>query len=463
MLRFLGIVLSSLIFVSSITMASEELRGISLKKTDTADENPVTPEEKAPAEGTYRALLIGNNDYKYWPTLKTAVLDVSALGELLISSYGFRKENVTLLQNADRRQLLESLSHLKKVSGKEDSVLIYYAGHGQYDEGEEGYWVPVDGKKDDTIDYIPNTTLLTKLRAIDAAHKFIIADSCFSGNLLTRGASKINADLMRKNRYFREKNKLKSVQGLSSGGNEPVFDGGAKWEGHSIFAYHLLALLKANQRPYLAASLLGVQLTDNVTNDTATRDGVGQTPILQSINNQGHQGGEFFFVRPDFQKKRTILVYETSPELAFEKVSAGARNTIRLKLVQYLKNFPQLNIVTDSLSVSSQHVESALPPLMEQEKAEIAIVYSILGNMTEQVTLMWEGIATMELSLSAYERELGVLNKIDHLSIPSQRFPLRKWPKEATFQEEQYEKVASKVANKWSQTKLRGFVTNISE
>jgi hypothetical protein len=176
-------------------------------------------------------------------------------------------------------------------------VLVYYAGHGEYDEREDGYWVPVDGARENRYQHLSNSDLLTQFGAIKVRHKLLVSDSCFSGNLLTRGVVKAPAQGWESEGYFREKNKLKAVLGLTSGGNEPVSDGGAKWGGNSIFAYHLLAQLEANERPYLGASVLSQRISRLVANDTVASTGNVQTPVFQAISNQGHQGGEFFFLR----------------------------------------------------------------------------------------------------------------------------------------------------------------------
>ena len=40
--------------------------------------------------GTYHALVIGINNYENLPTLKTAINDARAVGDLLRSKYGFK-------------------------------------------------------------------------------------------------------------------------------------------------------------------------------------------------------------------------------------------------------------------------------------------------------------------------------------------------------------------------------------
>ncbi|MBF0240615.1 MAG: caspase family protein [SAR324 cluster bacterium] len=137
--------------------------------------------------GTYHALLIGNNNYQYWPQLKTAVYDVEKMAEILKKRYIFEPENIKILLNATRKDIIRGFNELREISKPEDNVLIYYGGHGQYDKYGLGFWVPVDGAVDDDSDFLSNSVILERLNTIPAMHKLLISDSCFSGNLMTRG------------------------------------------------------------------------------------------------------------------------------------------------------------------------------------------------------------------------------------------------------------------------------------
>src|SRR5262249_42508157 len=73
-------------------------------------------------------------------------------------------------------------------------------------------------------------------KAIPSSHVLIISDSCYSG-VLTRDAE---VEFKPQNRavYLAKLEKSKSRTLMSSGGDEPVADGGAP--GHSIFASAIL-------------------------------------------------------------------------------------------------------------------------------------------------------------------------------------------------------------------------------
>ncbi len=77
--------------------------------------------------GRYHALVIGNNDYRHLPKLKTAISDATATAELLREKYGF---DVKLLVDATRLDILRALNGYRRDLTERDNLLIYYAGHG---------------------------------------------------------------------------------------------------------------------------------------------------------------------------------------------------------------------------------------------------------------------------------------------------------------------------------------------
>jgi uncharacterized caspase-like protein len=86
--------------------------------------------------GTYHALIIGINDYAKWPRLQTAVKDATGIKDTLIARYGFDPKNVILRtdRQASRLQIIQDLRYLAQSMGKDDNLLVYYAGHGQLDD-----------------------------------------------------------------------------------------------------------------------------------------------------------------------------------------------------------------------------------------------------------------------------------------------------------------------------------------
>ena len=122
------------IFLFSTTLKAQQ-RGIS----------KVDGPEQSQKKGRQFALLIGNNNYVEWDPLKTAIRDVERLRDVLLNRYGFRNNDIYIVRDATRVQILSGLDRLRKDSSADDKVLVYYAGHGVYDVGNDGYWGPVEG------------------------------------------------------------------------------------------------------------------------------------------------------------------------------------------------------------------------------------------------------------------------------------------------------------------------------
>ncbi len=80
-----------------------------------------------------------------------------------------------------------------------------------------------------------------------------------------------------------------SRQAMTSGGIEPVMDGGKN--GHSVFAYYLLKSLNENPNKYYDAGQLYNQIKIPVVNNS------DQTPKLSPVKDTGDEGGQFIFIK----------------------------------------------------------------------------------------------------------------------------------------------------------------------
>ena len=236
--------------------------------------------------GPYHAVVIGNNDYPALPKLSTAVRDAQAVASVLREKYGF---SVTLLLNASRVQILNSLDKYRRKLRDSDNLLIYYAGHGFLDsDAERGYWLPVDAAKNSRGNWLSNADITDTLKALAARHVMVVADSCYSGTL-TRSTGRGITITPRKPDYISRLISKKSRTVLASGSLEPVADSGGG--GHSVFAKAILRVLRDN-----TGVIDGTQLFATVREQV--RVNARQTPQYQNIRFAGHEvGGDFVFVR----------------------------------------------------------------------------------------------------------------------------------------------------------------------
>ncbi|MFV1984144.1 MAG: caspase domain-containing protein, partial [Thiohalomonadales bacterium] len=236
--QYLSVLILKLIFVYAILFTNTiiinaDTRGITMESITNESKPKIT-------NGNFRALIIGNNNYKddqeNWPTLTTAIKDARAMEKILKTDYGFN--DIKLLEDATRRDILIELDALSKRASSDDSVLIYYAGHGYIDTNtKKGYWVPVDADGTDKTTFLRNSTIQDEIAVLASRtkHTLLISDSCFSGTLLRRGVRSVRPNQNNNNYYNKVVNK-RSVQIISAGGVEYV-DDNYNSSGHSPFSY----------------------------------------------------------------------------------------------------------------------------------------------------------------------------------------------------------------------------------
>ena len=239
--------------------------------------------------GKYYALIVGIDHYKgHWPPLQNAVRDAQGVELMLKKKYRFDHFKTLYDEQATRANIVDALYWLVEHVKPEDNVLIYYSGHGDYNKKlDKGYWVPVDAQTPSLSVYLSNSDLQTFLKGIDSKHTLLVADACFSGDIF-RGNT-VGTPFEESEKYYKEVAAIKSRQAITSGGLEPVMDGGQ--DGHSVFAYYFLRTLNGNTGRYLDASQLFEKLKIPVVNNSE------QTPSLQPIKNTGDEGGQFLFIR----------------------------------------------------------------------------------------------------------------------------------------------------------------------
>ncbi len=101
-----------------------------------------------PTTGEYWALIIGIDNYHHGLPLQTAVRDAMEVRDELAQRHGVRRERLIELFNeqATRQNIAYALFRLSNEASPDDVVLIYFAGHAQYDkDGRLQWWVPVEG------------------------------------------------------------------------------------------------------------------------------------------------------------------------------------------------------------------------------------------------------------------------------------------------------------------------------
>jgi caspase domain-containing protein len=126
------------------------------------------------------ALVIGNNDYKNVPRLKTAVNDARTMGDTL-KQLGF---TVMVAENQDRAQFSQSLLAFDKAVGPGDTAFFFYAGHG-FEIAGQNYLLPTDvpGASEGQEDLVRDASILAdsvveRLQNRQVRTSILVFDAC---------------------------------------------------------------------------------------------------------------------------------------------------------------------------------------------------------------------------------------------------------------------------------------------
>jgi uncharacterized repeat protein (TIGR02543 family) len=262
-------------------------RGLSVLASPIAGSEPV---------GLQYAVLIAVDRYKEWPPLKNAVSDAEQVRSVLQQRYYFDTIHTLYNEQATKEQVMKLFEDLSNQLRPEDSLLVFYAGHGVMDPlSKIGSWVLQDGSQNryEQKGWLPNPVIRNLLDQLRSKHVLLISDSCFSGDILNmeRGSQVEITD-----EYFKKAYARRSRQVLTSGASESVPD-------ESLFTRALVRLLEENTKPFLDPLMLFNEI--RLTRDLQT------SPLLGNLKDTGSQeGGSYIFFLKQPQPAPVRVLYE---------------------------------------------------------------------------------------------------------------------------------------------------------
>jgi hypothetical protein len=175
----------------------QEIRTVILDRTRAAAAAPPPAPPPRPQPERW-AVVVGAGQYEDSgiPRLRYTVPDAEAVYQLLTGPGGFKREHVLLL--TDRTERKPTLRNLKWALGtflarsarKDDTVVIFFAGHGAPEVDPRGlerdgiakYLVPIDADLDDLYaTALPMDELQTIFSRIEAERVVVLLDACYSG------------------------------------------------------------------------------------------------------------------------------------------------------------------------------------------------------------------------------------------------------------------------------------------
>ncbi len=224
------------------------------------------------------------------PPLLNAVFDAQSVGNMFSNHMGYE---MRVVKNATRADLVRTLNQVSIKMEANDSVVIYYAGHGyMLEKTGHGYWIPGDASATDPESWISNKSVSQMLAGIDSKQVVVISDSCYSGAFASEAkfgpSENVNtpAEILAR----------RSVVAMSSGGDEPVADEGR--DGHSIFAWYLMQEIQ-DVDLWRAGSSLFKEIQAKVSQSFP------QTPQYGGVISAGHEeSGDYLFEFRQLEESR---------------------------------------------------------------------------------------------------------------------------------------------------------------
>lgn len=332
--KILFMIFLPLIFASGFIISQETDRGVKLK---TQDINPDLHD--------HLALVIGIDQYKNITDLKNAVFGAREVKKILIEKYGYYASNIYELYNLDaNKQNIDSKLRLfadNKIES--DSLLIYFSGHGYFDQSfNTGYWLPSDVGDDlqnrekslsdaeianRSAYKIGNFQIQGMMKNCKAKHIFVIADSCYSASLLLgknwNNTSIKGVELPIAFKY-KSRHVLASARTIAPDG-EPG--------NHSPFTENLLKFLKNNEEEYFTGS----RVIDHLKTTK-----ISPAPVGGHAEDVGHDDGEFFFVCIGVKNIPEKLTFQKYKELHEKNPDPNFLKKLNDKLRSTEKNLPPI-------------------------------------------------------------------------------------------------------------------------
>jgi uncharacterized caspase-like protein len=214
---------------------------------------PVIPEQWA--------VIIGAGQYQSAaiPRLRYAVPDAEAVYRTLTGPGGFKKDHVVLLTDTtERKPTLRNIrwalgTFLARSARKDDTVVIFFAGHGAPEadlrgaerDGLAKYLIPVDADPDDLYSTaLPMDEIKTIFERIEADRVVAFLDACYSGAAGGRTFASLKTRATNVDDLFLERLTQSRGRAIITASRPTEVSVELTEFGHGIFTYYLVEGLK---------------------------------------------------------------------------------------------------------------------------------------------------------------------------------------------------------------------------
>lgn len=249
---------------------------------DAADSALFADTKNLKEQGRNFAVVIGVSKYTdpMMPDLFYPIFDARKVASVITDMYTFEKKNVLLLENPTKGKIIKTLDSLDNIITPKDNLLIFYAGHGNWDERNSmGYWLPSDAAARILDNWLMNSIITAYVSQSRARHTLVIADACFGGSIFRTRAIQPEEEKSLADLYLKS-----SKKAMTSGDLTEVPD-------ESVFVKSFIEQLSSNREEYLPTEKLFFSIKPSVVKQADL------IPQFGTIKNAGDQGGDFIFFR----------------------------------------------------------------------------------------------------------------------------------------------------------------------
>jgi Caspase domain len=381
--------------------------------------------------GQYHALFIGIDNYKNknnFPSLGCAVNDASALMEVLTKKYTFNGQ-IKLLKNetADYYSIDKELRALRnplKIK-KEDSILIFFAGHGQYDENDrEGYIIPYDGKSNFENCFSYGNIVKKYLSNIECKNIALILDCCNAGEIFNEPIKKDDI-------------RCDSIFLFAASRKDEYAHEGIK---NSPFTENIVKIFNSNIEEKILVTVLSSRIEDIFLSDKH-RERYPQCPIGSYLNPSRKGDGFIFFSQNTEESAWQKAIHEHTFEAynTFKLNYPESKYPVEVKITLIEKQTHDWQIfIKESLSKIEEftdiYKEGQNNYLNDAEKLKIQlneisenlnkkrIIEQDLGKLTSQSSIEdWENVRNKHFEHPEFKEYIPKINdKVNFLKKKSQ-------------------------------------------
>lgn len=295
---------------------------------------------------------VGIDDYVHLPKLNNAVRDAQTIAEKLTTSYQCQIPTFAepLINGEATRSRLDqrfkALTRAFKKAPYQHNLIIYYSGHGEWDEDfEAGYWALHGAKSGDTATYYANSALVTAINVIKSHHTLIISDSCFSGGLIDSNPKRSNRKETLRSRYV-----------LASGLRDQLVSDGPSGK-HSPFAQSILNFLEQEKGNNVSIARLEDFIEDALRQSPTYQQEPMFAPLVGIPDNQFGQ----LWLHPKFDVVQEVTRLVEAKEVAkLEQFIQVHADELRLR-----KKFSSTQKQLESLAWEAARREDTAPAYLD--------------------------------------------------------------------------------------------------